>query len=96
MLVIDIVSLILFSDVKTEVITNEKTEVEINCIKGNTTYMITVDTTNKYNCDNCSDEINKDIKNIINHSGLDLTVRNIENYFENIMALVSKVYNMNM
>lgn len=83
-LVIDVVSLILFSALKTTTITKESTQVEMNCIKGNNTYMITVDTNERYTCDNCSKEMYKDIKNVIDYSNLELTVRNVENYFENI------------
>ena len=83
-LIIDVISLITFSILRTTTITKESTQVEMNCVKGNDTYMITVDTNEYYTCDNCSKEMYKDIKNIINYSDLDLTVRNVENYFENI------------
>ena len=83
-LVIDVVSLILFSVLRTTTITKESAQVEMNCIKGNNTYMITVDTNERYTCDNCSKEMYKDIKNVIDYSNLELTVRNVENYFENI------------
>lgn len=83
-LVIDVIALILFSVLKTTTITEESTKVEMNCQKGNATYMITFATDEKYTCDNCSDEMFKDIKNVIYYSDLELTVRNIENYFINI------------
>ena len=83
-LVIDVTSLIMFSTLRTTTITKENIQVEMNCIKGDTTYMITVDTDKNYNCDNCSKEMYKEIKNIVNYSDLELTVRNVENYFENI------------
>jgi len=76
--------LVTFSILRTTTITEESTQVEMNCVKGNDTYMITVNTDEYYICDNCSKEMYKDIKNIINYSDLDLTVRNVENYFENI------------
>jgi len=83
-LVIDVISLILFSALKTTTITKESAKVEMNCVKGNNTYIITVDTDEIYTCDNCSKEMYKDIKNIIDYSNLEITVRNVENYFENI------------
>lgn len=83
-IIIDITSLILFSTLRVSTITKESTKVEMNCIKGNTTYMITVDTDENYACDNCSKEMFNEIKNIVNYSDLDLTVRNVENYFKNI------------
>lgn len=82
--IIDITALILFSTLRVSTITKESTKVEMNCIKGNTTYMITVDTDENYICDNCSKEMFKEIKSIVNYSDLDLTVRNVENYFKNI------------
>ena len=82
-IIIDITSLILFSTLRVSTITKESTKVEMNCIKGNTTYMITVDTDENYACDNCSKEMFNEIKNIVNYSDLDLTVRNVENYFKN-------------
>lgn len=82
--IIDITALILFSTLRVSTITKESAKVEMNCIKGNTTYMITVGTDENYTCDNCSKEMFKEIKNIVNYSDLDLTVRNVENYFKNI------------
>lgn len=82
-IIIDITSLILFSTLRVSTITKESTKVEMNCIKGNITYMITVDTDENYACDNCSKEMFNEIKNIVNYSDLDLTVRNVENYFKN-------------
>ena len=83
-LIIDVISLVTFSILRTTTITEESTQVEMNCVKGNDTYMITVNTDEYYICDNCSKEMYKDIKNIIDYSDLEITVRNVENYFENI------------
>ena len=94
--IIDITALILFSTLRVSTITKESTKVEMNCIKGNTTYMITVDTDENYTCDNCSKEMFKEIKNIVDYSDLDLTVRNIENYFKKLVVMPYDYYDNNI
>lgn len=83
LLIIDILSLILFSALKANTMTHQSTEVSINCIKEKNSYLITVSDNGKYNCSNCSEEMTQEIEKIVNYSDLDITVRNIENYFEN-------------
>ena len=80
-----IVSIVVFVTIrKSTTITNDYTEVLMNCVKENSTYDIVFDTKGNYNCKSCSDEMNNDIKDIINFDDIDTSVRNIENYFENI------------
>lgn len=82
-LIIDVISLILFSTIKTTTLIEETTKVTLDCIKDKETYIIEVDTNKNYSCKNCSKEMNKELKNIIDYNNLEKTVRNIENYFEN-------------
>lgn len=83
-LIIDVISLILFSTIKTTTITHEAAKVTLDCIKDKETYIIEVDTEKNYECKNCSNEMNKELKNIIDYNNLEKTVRNVENYFENL------------
>lgn len=77
-LVIDITSLILFQSVK---VSEQYTKMEMKCSKDNETYIITTDTKNEFFCDKCSEKMREELKKEID-SNLEITVKNIENYFE--------------
>lgn len=81
LLIIDIVALILFNVVRTEVTSSPAEEVTINCSLNNNDYLITVGRDAYYNCSNCDKMIQKDIKNLIDYSDINRTVNNIEDYF---------------
>ena len=64
-------------------ITRENTEILMNCVKDNSTYDIIVSKDETYLCKGCPEEMTNEIKDIINFKDLDISVRNIGNYFEN-------------
>lgn len=81
--IVDIISLVLFAVFKNNEVILDKQEISVNCIKENTSYLITVSTDGDFSCEDCSSEIKKDIRGIIDSSSFELTLRNVENYFEN-------------
>ena len=85
-LIIDIVSLILFTYVKGnsgELDTNMTQEVELLCSIEEKDFIITVGSDGYFNCSNCSKELQKELKdNYIDFGNISKTTDNIINYFE--------------
>ena len=46
-------------------------------------YQIEFGTNNYFNCDNCSKEMKKELKEIVDFNNLDVSVNNVEEYFTN-------------
>ena len=85
-LIIDFVSLILFSYVKNNkggVDVNMIQEVELECsIEGND-FIITIGSDGYFNCSNCSKELQKDLKeNYVDFGNIDKTKNDISGYFK--------------
>ena len=84
-LIIDIVSLILFTYIKNNnggVDVNMTEEVEIQCSMEED-YVITVGSDGYFNCSNCSKELQKELKdNYIDFSDIEKTTSSIFDYFE--------------
>lgn len=83
LLVIDIISFILFTVIKKDVVTSVVEEATINCNLNNSDYMITVGSDAYFNCSNCSKDIQKDLKELIDYSDINVTLDNIDIYFNN-------------
>ena len=86
-LVIDIVSLILFTYVKNNkggIDINMTHEVELQCSIEENDYIITVGSDGYFNCSNCSKELQKELKyNYIDFGNIEKTSNNIIEYFKN-------------
>lgn len=85
LLVVDVISLILFSVIRNnKVVENHTTEIELACKLDEDEYLISVGNDGYFNCSNCSEKIQKDLKeNYLDYENLDITINNIENYFLN-------------
>lgn len=81
-LLIDIISLILFSVVKKGSFESLAEEITINCSMNDNDFLITVGSDDYFNCSNCTKDIQNDINGLIDYSNIDKTMQDIENYFE--------------
>ncbi|MCM1370659.1 MAG: helix-turn-helix domain-containing protein [Clostridium sp.] len=82
-LVIDIISLILFTVLRTNQENFSVETVEMSCSLNNQKYAIEFGTDNFYVCNNCSNEINKDLKDIVDSNTTEDSIYKIEQYFIN-------------
>lgn len=83
LLIIDIISLFLFTIIKKESSTKIVNEATINCTINDEDYMITIASDAHLNCSNCSKEIQNNLKDIIDYSNIKKSIINIEEYFKN-------------
>lgn len=85
-LIIDIVSLLLFTYVKNNnggVVTEKIQEVELECSMNKEDYIITVGSDGYFNCSNCSNELQIELKdNYIDFGDINKTNNNIVTYFK--------------
>ena len=82
-LIIDIISLILFSFFKSSSETHHVEEVEFVCTIEDEDYFITVGNDGYFNCSNCSKKLYKELKdNEIDFENIDVTRDNVFEYFE--------------
>ena len=79
--IIDIISLLIFIVVKKDNVSFHTKEIEITCSIKDDDYLITIANDAYFNCSNCSQKIQKDIKEIIDYSDIDRTKKEIETYF---------------
>ena len=86
-LIIDIVSLILFTYVKSNnggLDVNMTQEVELQCSIEEKDFVITVGSDGYFNCSNCSKELQKELKdNYIDYEDIEKTTTNVIDYFNN-------------
>lgn len=83
---IDIISLIVFSNVKSNdrVDTNEVIESTLECSINNNDYLITIKNDGYFNCSNCSKKLKKELKdNYIEFNDINKSTNNIIDYFKN-------------
>lgn len=87
LLIIDVVSLILFSYIrinKDGVDVNMTHEVELQCSIEDNNYIITVGSDGYFNCSNCSKELQKKLKdNYIDFGDIEKTSNSLIEYFKN-------------
>lgn len=87
LLIIDVVSLILFSYIrinKDGVDVNMTHEVELQCSIKDNNYIITVGSDGYFNCSNCSKELQKELKdNYIDFGDIEKTSNSLIEYFKN-------------
>lgn len=86
-LIIDVVSLILFTCIRSNngvVDGNIVQKVEFQCSIGDNDYIITVGSDGYFNCSNCSKELQKELKdNYVDFGNIEKTSNNVIEYFEN-------------
>ena len=86
-LVVDVISLILFTYVKSNndgIDTNMTQEVELQCSIEEKDFIITVGSDGYFNCSNCTKELQKELKDsYIDFSDISVTTDNIIKYFDN-------------
>ena len=86
-LIIDIVALILFTYIRSNVSgsdVNMVHEVELACSIGQDDFIITVGSDGYFNCSNCSKELQKELKDsYIDFGNIEETASNVIKYFEN-------------
>lgn len=80
---IEIVVFILFVSMKTTTSNSSIEEAEVICSLNNTDYVITSGSDGYFNCSNCSKEMYKEIKELIDYADLDSSFKNIEGYYKN-------------
>lgn len=78
-LVIDIISLILFAS--TGKLTNIESSAMTVCKIDNQKYQIEFGTNNYFKCDNCSKEMEKELKKLVDFNNISKSMSNIEEYF---------------
>ncbi len=78
-LIIDVIALIAFC-------TSGKLDVESSattvCKLNNKQYEIEFGTDKYFKCENCTEEMNNEIKNLVNFNNIDSSMKNVENYFK--------------
>lgn len=79
-LIIDLISLILYTS--TGNITNLESSVSTICKINDIQYEIEFGTDKVFSCNNCSDEMNKELKELIDFDNISDSMRKIEIYFE--------------
>lgn len=60
-----------------------KEEVSVNCYINEQAYQIKMDDAGFFQCSNCPDEMSNNLKAKFNSSNLDISLKEIENYFKN-------------
>lgn len=78
--IIDLVALILYAS--TGNLTNVGSSATTICKIENSQYEIEFGTGKYFRCENCSDKMNNEIKELVNFNNIDDSMRKIENYFE--------------
>lgn len=81
-LVIEIIALICFTVFRTNILTNVESSAKTVCMIEDKKYLIEFDNNNYFKCENCSDKINNDLKEIIDFNNIDKSIKNIEQYFK--------------
>jgi len=82
MLVIDVIVFILFAALKKEVKPEHITSATLNCSIADEDYLIEVASDAYFNCSNCSKEIQNELRNIIDYSDINWSIKNISEYFD--------------
>ena len=59
-------------------------ELALNCSLANKDYMISITSDGYFNCSNCEKQVQEEIKNLIDFSNLNLSVKKVENYFDSL------------
>lgn len=81
MLVVDIIAFIIFAFVKNDAIVSNVESSTINCSIDENDYLISVESDGYFNCSNCNKDIQNDIKELIDYSDINNTMKDIEMYF---------------
>lgn len=86
-LIIDVASLVLFTYIRSNkggVDDNNVQEVELQCSIKDNDYIITVGSDGYFNCSNCSNELQKELKdNYVDFGDIEKTMSNVIEYFNN-------------
>lgn len=79
-----IVAVVLFTTLRDTTKEETSTELTLNCSVSDKDYMISIANDGYFNCSNCDEEIQKDIKNLIDFSDLNSSFEKIEAYFSDL------------
>ena len=82
MLIIDIISLVIFMFVKDDVVTKKTEEVAISCYDQDSDYLITVGSDGYFNCSNCSDKFQKELKELVDYGNIENNNKIVSEYFK--------------
>ena len=82
MLIIDVVVFIIFMFNKENMISKKTEEISITCHKSDNDYLIDVGSNGYFNCFNCSGDIVKELKELIDFEDIDINIEIISDYFE--------------
>ena len=83
LLIIDIFALVIFVVVKDDMVEIKTEEISISCDKDDNNYLISVDSDGYFNCSNCSGDIAKELKELIDFEDIDNNMEIVSKYFEN-------------
>lgn len=82
-LIIDVITFIMFVVIRKEPTINHTEYVELSCSLNNNKYIIEVASDGYFNCSNCSEELQKELKeNYIDFGDISKTEKSINSYFE--------------
>lgn len=82
MLIVDITALIFFTFIREDMITEQTVEITMTCHKQENDYLITVGSDGYFNCSNCSESIQKELKAIVDYKDISHNEEIITEYFE--------------
>lgn len=78
--IIDLIAFILYAS--TGNLTNVESSATTICKIENSQYEIEFGTDKYFRCENCSDKMNKEIKELVDFNNIDNSMNNIDNYFQ--------------
>lgn len=81
-LAIDIIALFCFTAYRINVSTDAESSVITTCRIEDKRYEIEFGTNDFFKCENCSDKMNKYLKEIVDFNNIDKSIKNIEQYFK--------------
>lgn len=77
--IIDILALLFFASTRT--LTHVESSATTVCKLEDKTYTIEFGTNEYFDCDNCNNEMNSEIKGLVDFNNIDKSMRNVEDYF---------------
>jgi len=83
LLIIEIIALILFTFLRKDMVGEITEEITVTCNKQEKEYLISVGSDGYFNCSNCSKNIQKDLKELVDYGNIDKNLEIIKEYFEN-------------
>lgn len=81
-LTIDIIALVCFTVVRVHKSTDSESSLITTCRIEDEKYEIEFGTNDYFKCENCSNKMNQDLKEIVDFNNMDKSIKNIEQYFK--------------